>query len=108
MGTSFITHITGKCTDGGGSVRERLHLLPSERLIIKGPRQRQHGSSLQKPTCGLERRYISAYVQQAKVKKQHRTRIYSQKKIRRELQSIPIPKTIHIPSGQELSSQSSS
>ena len=46
----------------------------SLRLIMKGPREGQHGSRLHKPKCGQELRYISVYTQMKKVKTQSQDR----------------------------------
>ena len=94
MNVLFITHITGECTDGSGSVREGLCLLQSE-VCHKWSQTKEARVLL----VTLTYPYLSVYVQKERSRSSHRTRSRSsQKEVRRQLQSIP--QTIHIPSGQ--------
>ena len=94
MDMLFITHITGEYTESGRSVLERPHLLQSE--------ANYKGSQIKKAHV-LHRtlNYVTSVCKRSR--HSHRTRSCSQKKIRRELQSIL--KTIHISSGQWPSDQ---
>ena len=65
----FITH-GGECTRQAAGQSDRDRTSSSPRLVIRGPRQRQHRIRLHKPTCSQELHYISVYVQKEKVKKQ--------------------------------------
>ena len=102
----FITHITEECTNVAGWRQPGDCAFSSLRLIIRGPRQRQHGFREHKPTCGWS--YITSVCtcRRKRSRSSHRTRSHFQKEIRREIKSIP--KTIHIPSGQGLPGKPSS
>ena len=67
MDLPLIIHITGEWTVAGWCKRDLTS--SSLRLIIRGTRQRQHGSRLHKPACGPEL-LTSVYEQKEKVKKQ--------------------------------------
>ena len=93
-GHAFITHITGQCTEGSGSVWETPHPLRSE--------ARYEGSQIKEAhVLWAPLNFITSLCKRSR--SSHRTRSCSPKETRRELQSIP--KTIHIPSGQGPSGQ---
>ena len=85
-GMLLISHITGKCPDGGGPMWDRPHLLQSE--------------TKETHVLHLTVNYITlvSICRKKRSRSVHRTRSRSQKEIRRELRSMP--KRTHIPSGQ--------
>ena len=90
------------------------HTSSNRRLVIRGPRQRQHGSRLQKPTMwpratvhqcvSTEGKDQDAVTRQKEKKKKKKKRTPG--KIRRDLYSS-FYKTIDIPSGQGTSGEPS-
>ena len=91
--TPFVPHITGECTDGGGSVWERLYLLQSE-----VPFKEYHIKEAR--VLHMTLNYITSVCMGRKKSSRSspRTTSCSLKEIRRELQSILI--MIQVPSGQ--------
>ena len=102
MDMPFITHITGELpmVTAGRCKRDRA----SSSLRPRSSRQRQLGSWLHRPTCGLERSVCTC--RRRRSGSSHKTRSCSPKEIRRELHAIP--KMIHIPFRLEPAGQPSS